>query len=807
MKINRCLNHIFSIILLLFFFIHHTHARYGESSVLITIKDHTDQVLAGATVHLTRVTDSVKVSQISDSQGIAKFTGLAADTYIVNATYIGFQPVEKTILVRGQKTEVNLLMNEDMVSLGEVTVSARKPLLKQEGDKLIVDPEPMASISTNTLEVLESTPGVFVDQDGGIFLSGTTPATVFINDREQKLGSRDINTILRSLPPGSVERIEIMRNPSARYSASSSGGIVNIVLKKGYKIGRFGSVTSGFNQGFYGNQFVSATLNNSGDNSTNYVNASINNNGSLEELNSDRFLTNGSVMGQGSRTRRSSLQGLIGYGWNFDVNDNLQFSYDGRVNGSLPSTATQNANLMFDETDNLVFASDNIVDNSTNFINVQQDFGLKRNLDTLGSAWDTQISYTYNYSDQAQDYRNTFQVPDPFTMSGGGVNLQRRHFLQAQTDLVYYLPHDFILETGLNSSFQLFESDADFNLVSDGVQVNDPLRSAEFNYRENINAAYLQFTKDLVWDVTLKTGVRMEHTFMEGNQLFPADTNFVVNRADWFPYVYLSKPVFDMGPVSLKAFLIYRRTIARPGYDNLNPAINYVDQFLYELGNPSLTPQFRNNIEANISFNDFPVFAVGRNYTNDIFSQVTYENPLDENILIRTFDNLGKNRETYFRALAGIPPGGTYFFAVGTQYNYNEYDGFYDDAPLSFNRGSWRFFTFHMLKLSKSTRFFVSGFMMTRGQMNFIELDTFGTLNLGLRQTFLNQRLTISLNARDILRTMVNDFQLNQGDVLVTGNRYTDNQRFGINIRYTFGIGQQRQQQQENPFNFEGMDE
>ncbi len=806
MKLDHFLKNTLSIVLLLFFF-HQVHARTGTSSVLITIQDNTDQVLVGATVHLTRVADSLKVSNITDTEGVAEFTDLEEGTYMVNATYIGFQPAEKTILVRGSITEENLVMQEDVVSLGEVTVSARKPLLKQEGDKVIVDPEPMASISTNTLEVLESTPGVFVDQDGGIFLSGTTPATVFINGREQKLGSRDINTILRSLPPTSVERIEIMRTPSARYSASSSGGIVNIVLKKGYKIGRFGSLSSGFNQGFYGNQYLSATLNNSGDKSTSYINTSINHNGRLEELNSDRFLTNGSLMGQTSRTRRSSLQGLIGYGWGYDINDNLQFSYDGRINGSLPSTDTRNANLMFDEVNNLVLESDNLVDNSTDFLNVQQDFGLKLTLDTLGSAWDTQMSYTFNYSDQVQDYRNIFQVPDQFTMSGGGDNLQRRHFLQAQTDLVYYLPFDFVLETGLNSSFQQFESDADFNMVNNGEEVNDPLRSAGFNYRENINAAYLQFTKDLIWDVTLKSGVRMEHTFMEGNQLFPADTNFVVNRADWFPYVFLSRPVFDIGPVSLKAFLIYRRTIARPGYDNLNPAINYVDQFLYELGNPSLTPQFRNNIEANISFNDFPVFAVGRNYTNDIFSQVTYENPLDENILIRTYDNLGKNRETYFRALAGIPPGGTYFFGVGTQYNYNEYEGFYDNAPFTFNRGSWRFFTFHMLRLSQSTRFFVSGFMMTRGQMNFIELETFGMLNLGLRQTFLNQRLTITLNARDILRTMVNDFQLNQGDVLFTGSRYTDNQRFGINIRYTFGIGQQRQQQQENPFNFEGMGE
>lgn len=416
MKFDYYLKNTLSIFLLLFF-LHQVHARPGTSSVLITIQDNTEQVLMGATVHLTRVADSLKVSNITDTEGVAEFTDLEEGTYMVNATYIGFQPVEKTILVRGSITEENLVMQEDVVSLGEVTVSARKPLLKQEGDKVIVDPEPMASISTNTLEVLESTPGVFVDQDGGIFLSGTTPATVFINGREQKLGSRDINTILRSLPPTSVERIEIMRTPSARYSASSSGGIVNIVLKKGYKIGRFGSLSSGINQGFYGNQFLSATLNNSGDKSTSYINASINRNERLEELNSDRFLTNGSLMGQASRTRRSSLQGLVGYGWGYDINDNLQFSYDGRINGSLPSTDTRNANLMFDEVNNLLLDSDNLVDNSTDFLNMQQDFGLKLNLDTLGSAWDTQISYTYNYSDQVQDYRNIFQIPDQFQTS------------------------------------------------------------------------------------------------------------------------------------------------------------------------------------------------------------------------------------------------------------------------------------------------------------------------------------------------------------------------------------------------------
>lgn len=81
------------------------------------------------------------------------------------------------------------------------------------------------------------------------------------------------------------------------------------------------------------------------------------------------------------------------------------------------------------------------------------------------------------------------------------------------------------------------------------------------------------------------------------------------------------------------------------------------------------------------------------------------------------------------------------------------------------------------------------GFMMTNGQQNFYELDTFGQLNFGLSQTFLNQRLSITINARDVLRTMVTQFALNQGSMQLQGDRYTDNRRFGINIRYNFGIG------------------
>src|SRR5215218_1559615 len=119
--------------------------------------------------------------------------------------------------------------------------------MRQEDDKTIIDPENLASSSINAYEILEKTPGLFVDQDGNIYLNSTTPATVYINGREQKMSTADIATMLKSLPPNSIASIEIMRTPSSKYDASGSGGIVNVILKKGVRIGFTGSVNAGMN--------------------------------------------------------------------------------------------------------------------------------------------------------------------------------------------------------------------------------------------------------------------------------------------------------------------------------------------------------------------------------------------------------------------------------------------------------------------------------------------------------------------------------------------------------------------------------
>lgn len=766
----------------------------------IKVKDVDKKPFAGVSVQITKVDDSTTTYNITDLSGIARFSGISNTLYLVKLSYVGFQTLEKSISVRSELRNFDFMLKKESVTLGEVTVTAQRPLIRQEDDKMIIDPLPLVNTSTNTLEVLEKVPGLYVDQDGGIYLTSTSQATIYINGREQKMSTQDIATLLRSLQPGSVEKIEVLRTPSTKYDAASSGGIINIVLKKGMKVGRFGTISAGMNQGFYGNQFGGFSFNTSGDKSTSYLNANYNHNDMLEEINSVRYLMSDTTLNQSSHSRQQSHNGALGYGINFDASEKINLSYDGRLNASFPKSYTDNSNHIEAGDELLLSENYNYITNNSQFWSTQQDFGAVWKIDTIGSNLDTKLSYSFNNNNNKQNYLSDFTLPFVAEIKSEGENLQRRHFIILQSDLTFQFPHKIKMETGIKSSFQYYTSNTAYFINQNGYLESVPMRTNVFNYQENINAAYIQASKTFGRSLVIKAGVRMEHTFMKGHQTIPADTSFIINRADWFPYIYISRTIIKILNIELKGYIIYRRTISRPGYQNLTPYIKYVDEFLYETGNPGLKPQFTDNYEINISYEDTPLLAFGQNFTRDIFSSVVYQDKTYENIAVRTYDNLGKNTETYFRLIVGIPPGKKYFFAVGAQYNYNNYNGVYESQKLTFSRDSWRIFTFHSLTLFKHTKITLFGFMMINGQQNFYMLKNFGQLNIGLNQSFFKNKLNISINARDILRTMVTRFEINQGSIDSYGDRYTDNQRFGINIRYTFGISKKEDRKGMMPY-------
>lgn len=416
-------------------------------------------------------------------------------------------------------------------------------------------------------------------------------------------------------------------------------------------------------------------------------------------------------------------------------------------------------------------------------------------IDSMGSEWTVDLEYNYHRNNNTQLYSNYAYLPLKPTVQGDGTNKSNKHIFVVESELVLKMPKVFNIETGFKITRSNSHNSADYFTDTAGVgRKADRYQTNTFKYRETISAFYLLVAKTF-WGFTLKPGLRLETTDISGRQIIPKDTNLSIKRTDIFPYVYLRHNLFKLFGTQLVGNAIFRKSIRRPYYEVLNPYPKYVDQYLFDVGNPRLKPQFTSNYEVNVTFDNFPVLALGLNSTKDIFSNVTYQDDLTR-IAYRTYDNLGKSKEFYFRILGGIPPGGKYFFYIGAQHNFIEYQGFYQNQPLRYKRGSWMFFMYQELKATKTLTVNMQGFMRTKALQNFYELNTFGGLFLSVNKSILKKKANIIFSVNDALRTNHVSFSLSQGNVSAKGSRINDTRRFGITLRYNFGLSKPKEEKE-----------
>jgi iron complex outermembrane recepter protein len=674
-----------------FFFISAIHAQ--EIPVTFKVFNQKKDPVSFASISVMNRLDTLQVlKKVADSTGTVVFKLSTEGQYTIGITSVNYQPFEKGITIAGHQSGFTFVLEPLPKTLAGVVITSQKPLMRQEDDKTIVDPENLVASSTSGYEVIEKTPGLFVDQDGNIYISSMTPAAIYINGREMKMSAADVATMLKSLPPNAIEKIEILRTPSAKYDASGSGGIVNIVLKKGVKIGMTGSVNAGWQQGTYGNEFVGFNLNNNDGKKSSYINLNYSRRDSYERIRTDRLFAPDSLLSQDAFTKYPASVYFTSYGFTYALNKKWDLDFAGSVTLNDYDNIADNRNLIKKiSTSQLLTNNLNNVSNDGSSFIFSNGLEAKLKIDSLGSEWDNDVYYIFSRNKSDQLFTTSPGTP---SSGGDGNSDNKRGFFTARSDLKLKMKKRFTLETGIKTSVLRFKSVTDYYKGAGGNRVKDPGRTNTFHYDENIHAVYVQGSQTLGKDFVIKFGSRLENTNMKGRQIIPDDTTFAIHRTDLFPYVYLSKKLIRIAGFDLRAYLVYRRTISRPVYEQLNPFPRYIDQFLSEVGNPSLRPQFTTNYEANISVDERPILAVGYNDTKDIFTNVIYQvkstviNQGDSTRgqAYRTYDNLGKNKEWYFRGLGAIPPGKGYFFVFGVQYNYNMYDGLYENKPLSFKK-------------------------------------------------------------------------------------------------------------------------
>jgi hypothetical protein len=757
-----------------------------DVAVKIILKNEKNEEVPGATLKVTGKGDSLLARKTLLPGTLISLPARQEYLFSISATSI--VPIEKKIQLGTKDTTLLITATANVKSMEGVVVTSRKPLVTQQDDKTIVDAEIMANSSTNAYEVLEKTPGAIVDQDGNVYLNSATPATIQINGREVKLSATDLASLLKSLPANSIAKIEILRTPSAKYDASSSGGIVNIVLKKGMKLGTNGSFNFAYFQGKYATVSAGFNLNKSVKKVNTNLNYQFTDRNYFEEVNSLRYITrDNSIVNQKAYTKYPGQSQFVNGGIDIALNKDWSFGYNTRISHTRSrSNATNDIELLSQANQSLMGKTQSLISNSGPAVFWNNEIELKWTIDSVGSELEIEADYDYSNNKNRQDYRNNFLIPFNRVIAGDGDINNKKNIGELEAGLTLKLKHKYTLEAGAKLATSHSQNSALYFVDSSGGRKTDSFQTNRFRYREQISSAYLQLSKTFV-GFTIKPGLRLENTNIEGNQFFPKDTTVQIKRTDLFPYLYLRRNITKLFGFMLTGNAIYRRSIRRPFYEALNPYPRYIDQYLFDVGNPSLRPQFTSNYEFNIMADQFPVFSIGLNDITDIFTNVTYQDDSSK-IVYRTYDNLGRNKEMYLRFVGGIPPGGKYFFYLGGQHNLSNYDGFYQGQPLSYKRGSWTFFMFQNYKPTPTLNISMNGFMRVKGLVNFYELKTFGQLNISVNKAILKKKMNIILAGNDIFRTNQYGFNIQQAGIKASGKRFNDTRRIGLTIRYNFGI-------------------
>ncbi|HRF18367.1 MAG TPA: TonB-dependent receptor, partial [Chitinophagaceae bacterium] len=220
--------------------------------------------MAGVTVQLLKADSSLIKVQITDKSGIAEFSNLPGNEYIVLATHLGFQPAARDIKNLQQQPEINITitLQAGVATLADVVVSSRKPFVQFAPDKTVVNVDAgITNAGTSIMDVLEKSPGVTVGRDGTISMKGKAQVMVLIDGKQTQLSGADLQAYLTGISASQVDVIELIDNPGAKYDAAGNAGIINIRTKKLRQKGFNGSLSVGLGQGVYPKSNSSLNLN------------------------------------------------------------------------------------------------------------------------------------------------------------------------------------------------------------------------------------------------------------------------------------------------------------------------------------------------------------------------------------------------------------------------------------------------------------------------------------------------------------------------------------------------------------------
>lgn len=552
------------------------------------ITNATGKALQDVSVSLLADT-SFRAAAITDNGGRFHFTSVLVNggSYSLRLTRIGYTAQTFTFIYPDTTGLQSLVLLTNPQTMKEVVVVSKKPLITRRSDRYIVNVEDSYLANGRTgLEVLQHSPGLWVDPTGEIRIIGGQTVTVMINDVVQRMSPADLANFLRSLRSEDINRIEVIPNPPAEYEASSTGGIIHIILKKARK------------NGFTG--LASATYRIQGKRSFRSAGSSI-------DYKANRFYITGGI---NVNTDRSDYTGYTNvrypdqtglYSNVLRSNDNSRYAgrlgvvYDLHKHHSLFAQAMITGSRMDQH-----FHSDLHYKLIGEDINgearsawmrkpLQGSYTLNYNwkTDSLGSGLRIILDHTFSLKTEVNEVHSTYsesqrdRVFRTSTPSDTYIN-------SGQADYTKMLKKTAVLRAGLKYVNTMRKNKVITDLLQSHEWKNDSLASDNFRYTEELLMGYLTYEKTF-GKTSLKTGLRGEHTFAEGYSVITGES---IRRRYFslFPSVFISHVLNDKSGSSVN--ISYARRVRRPGYNDLNPYRLQVHDFTILAGNPDLVPQY-----------------------------------------------------------------------------------------------------------------------------------------------------------------------------------------------------------------------
>lgn len=785
----------------------HTINISAQSVILGRITEKNNTPVAGATVLLLNHADSAYIAgTTSDFDGKFELANVKPGNYILSFSMIGYKKINVPQQITQNTTNKlgDIILEEDSYMLSNVTVIGKRPPVKIESGKMTINlSSALLNTDGNILDALQKLPGVIVQSDGTIILNGKSGANVLIDDKVTYLSGENLINYLRSIPTESVDNIELISQPSSKYEAAGSSGIINIQKKRIKEQGINIAASSGLERGMHtrGNGSFSLSFRHNKLNMyvdySNYWGKEY-----VELIVSGTYLD--PVTSEPADLRKDFVNDLnrkyIGHyaktGVDYDFSDKVTagayissnwFTID--KNETIVSDFFTKDNLKSDSTLTALSTRDHKYTNVIGGANVTYKFA-------ESGKWDT--SFDYQLFDQKDDqllkstFENHINPVEKDTLSGS-TNGDIRIY-SGQTNLNYGISEKFRISAGLKTAFVNIGSNALYKNLIAGSWQKDSNLSSNFSYKENINAAYLQLNANWSPRFSTEIGLRLENTNTKSRySATTQDSIFNKSYTHLFPTLMV-----QYQPSENHAFsMIYGRRIVRPNYRSMNPFVEVRDQYLYEQGNTGLQPELIDNIEISWLFKKrYSLNAFYSHRSNPISLSFLVEE--NSRVLILPL-NLSDNNSFGLRAgLNNLKPFSWWTAHINGSLTYKKFDWITSGKTFKNEVLTPMIHINNQFTLPYGWGAEASGFYsgkMIEGQSI---VEPLWTVSLGVRKNLLNEKFSLYIYARDI-------FQSNRPRVSVDSNylhykqtEKNDNRMIGISLSYRFNRGREIKKSQND---------